>query len=462
MSYPGQYPLHLTTYTVAPGSATKTDKTRADFAGDGVNDQVACLAAIMAAGANNAKVVWLPGSYVFGATLTIPHRDHFVIEARGTQITCPTGSANGIVFQGGVGNTFNFGAFLSNSAGVALLLSPAGTSGNGIAESTFTWEDMVGTAQTGTGLGMVNGAGTNGVGTNYFYGGTITGYNKGVSVVATGGTTNIDTNVFNINYIYACNVCVYENGSGGSNVNAQTWNINIDASWSAGAIGFQTNGPFDLVNATIGPAVGTNIQLDSGAADVTLAMTPRTLAATAGSVVDNSGNRTNGVSVAMLLSLLAGGGKGKVAVWDSSTPGLLDFVQPPGQLQFTAIGVNFNSANSDNAIAIALPAGFTRFRFIEGTISNASHTLVTATCGVFTAAAAGGVALVASATPVTVSATADATLNNAQLLAVTGAASGTSFAAAGLATPNTIYFRVQTAEGAAATGDVTILIRPLI
>jgi hypothetical protein len=126
---------------------------------------------------------------------------------------------------------------------------------------------------------------------------------------------------------------------------------------------------------------------------------------------------------------------------------------PNSNLIAVAPGINFNSANSDNAIAIPLPTGFTRYRVQQVVISGASHSLTTATCGLFTAASGGGVAVVASASAITVSATADATANNLQSLAA--ASSTTSFRA------GTLYFRVQTAEGAAATGDVTIFYQPL-
>src|SRR5579871_1423819 len=52
-------------------------------------------------------------------------------------------------------------------------------------------------------------------------------------------------------------------------------------------------------------------------------------------------------------------------------------------IHFSLKGVNFNSATTDNAIAITLPTGYTRYAISAVTISNASHTLVTATCGVF-------------------------------------------------------------------------------
>jgi len=75
---------------------------------------------------------------------------------------------------------------------------------------------------------------------------------------------------------------------------------------------------------------------------------------------------------------------------------------------------------------------------------------------VFTAASAGGPALIASGTAITVSATADQTNNNSQQIA---GALTLSAVAASLATPNTIYFRVTNAEGSAATADVTLTLR---
>jgi hypothetical protein len=125
-----------------------------------------------------------------------------------------------------------------------------------------------------------------------------------------------------------------------------------------------------------------------------------------------------------------------------------------GVLNFCVTGVNFNSANTDNSITITLPTGRTRYIIYGVSISNASHTLVTATCGLFTAAAGGGVAIVSAGTAITVSATTDATVNNFQYVGV-NSANTRSY------TAGTLFFRVGTAEGAAATGDVTVAIVPL-
>ncbi len=124
-----------------------------------------------------------------------------------------------------------------------------------------------------------------------------------------------------------------------------------------------------------------------------------------------------------------------------------------GSISFTALAVNFNSV-ADTQIPIILPNGYTRYKVNEIRLSGASHSLTTAQVGLFTAAAAGGAAIVAGGTAVTVSAIADATANNAQTI-VPAAAATISYTA----TP--LFFRVTTAEGAAATAAVEISITPL-
>lgn len=121
------------------------------------------------------------------------------------------------------------------------------------------------------------------------------------------------------------------------------------------------------------------------------------------------------------------------------------------QFEVCSAGVSFTASNTDHAIAAPLPTGFTRLapRFIS--ISHASATLAAATFGVFSATGAGGVALIAAGTAVTVSATADATLNNQQIASATLTA---DFIGASLSPANTIQFRVGT--GATGTADVCL------
>ncbi len=121
-------------------------------------------------------------------------------------------------------------------------------------------------------------------------------------------------------------------------------------------------------------------------------------------------------------------------------------------------GVNFNSANTDNAITLpTLPDWATRFIVNRVYISHASQTLTTSTHGVFTNTGGGGTAIQAD-TATTVNTASDATASNIQNTA-TGFVG--SFVLASLPVANTIYFRVGTAQGAAATADVTLFIIPV-
>lgn len=115
--------------------------------------------------------------------------------------------------------------------------------------------------------------------------------------------------------------------------------------------------------------------------------------------------------------------------------------------------VDFNSANTDTAFTIALPAGFTKYILNTVNIYGASTSLTTSTFGVFTATGGGGTPVVASGTANTVSATTDQTANSSQAPVL--AISSSQYSA------GTLYFRVQTPQGSAATGKVTITYRPI-
>ena len=116
--------------------------------------------------------------------------------------------------------------------------------------------------------------------------------------------------------------------------------------------------------------------------------------------------------------------------------------------------VKFNSANTDNQILINLPVGFTRWRPQSGYISDASGTLTTATFGLFTQPAAGGVAIITGGTAITVTNGSIDTNNNLQAFSFNNQNT--------LAYSDTaIYFRVQTPQGVPATANVTVVYVPL-
>jgi hypothetical protein len=116
-------------------------------------------------------------------------------------------------------------------------------------------------------------------------------------------------------------------------------------------------------------------------------------------------------------------------------------------------GINFNSATTDTAITVPLPTGFTRYLVSSVTISGASGTLTTATCGLFTATGGGGVSICADQA-ITVASASDATNNNAQGLTITDGPTRSYTAA-------TLQFRIGTAEGSAATATVSLSFTPL-
>lgn len=116
--------------------------------------------------------------------------------------------------------------------------------------------------------------------------------------------------------------------------------------------------------------------------------------------------------------------------------------------------VNFNSGNTDTAITINLPAGVTNYKISSILIANPSASLSTATFGVFTAAAAGGTAIVTAATAITIT-TASGNTNNNMMSATVNNQNTMSF------NLTTLYFRVATAQGSAATGSVIIHVQPL-
>lgn len=124
------------------------------------------------------------------------------------------------------------------------------------------------------------------------------------------------------------------------------------------------------------------------------------------------------------------------------------------RLRVELTGVNFNSGNSDNAITVPLPPGYSTYLVDACYICAASASLTTATCGLFTATGAGGTAIITSATAITVSTAAANTNNNTQSLTINNQKTQSYNVA-------TLYFRVQTAEGSGATGNVILFVIPL-
>jgi hypothetical protein len=116
--------------------------------------------------------------------------------------------------------------------------------------------------------------------------------------------------------------------------------------------------------------------------------------------------------------------------------------------------VNFNAANTDTPIAITLPAGIANYKINGVIIANASASLTTATVGLFTAPGGAGTAILSGGSAITVSTGSANINNNVQFLSINNAVTQ-SF------NLSTLYLRVGTAQGAAATASVVIYIWPL-
>lgn len=125
----------------------------------------------------------------------------------------------------------------------------------------------------------------------------------------------------------------------------------------------------------------------------------------------------------------------------------------PAFVRYALTGINFNSATTDNPIAITLPPGMARWRIQYVHITNASASISTATLGVFTGAGGTGQTIAADQA-ITVTQSAANTNANMQNLALTNGATEAY-------SVTQIFIRVGTPQGSAATADVTITIVPL-
>jgi hypothetical protein len=123
----------------------------------------------------------------------------------------------------------------------------------------------------------------------------------------------------------------------------------------------------------------------------------------------------------------------------------------PGFFALPVTTVDFNAANTDTPIPVVPPAGYTRYIVNSVRIAGASASITTATFGMFSAAAGGGTAIVASGTALTITSASEGTNNNAQLLGVVNVQTNSWNLA-------TLYFRVQTAQGSPATAKVAIIL----
>jgi len=142
------------------------------------------------------------------------------------------------------------------------------------------------------------------------------------------------------------------------------------------------------------------------------------------------------------------------AIYTGSTaPGQLNVSGGAAYKRYIATAVNFNATNTDTSIPITLSTGLKNYLVQSVRIVNANHTLVTATAGVFSAAGGTGTTIAADQAITVTSGTANTALNTQGLTLSPASTIAFNFP--------TLFFRVGTAEGAAATADVVITIQEL-
>lgn len=125
---------------------------------------------------------------------------------------------------------------------------------------------------------------------------------------------------------------------------------------------------------------------------------------------------------------------------------------------YASTAVDFNTTNTDYPISIVLPTGYTKYRIGAITVINTGTTasLTTATCGVWTGAGETGTNLVATATALSAITTNAALTSSSIIASLTQLVSNYYVTSA----TNTIYFRMKTAQGAAASGTVVVQVIP--
>jgi hypothetical protein len=142
-------------------------------------------------------------------------------------------------------------------------------------------------------------------------------------------------------------------------------------------------------------------------------------------------------------------------VGDGATPGgfAVPCMKEVAEYIVVAKGVNANLVGDTN-LAILLPPGFNRYRVIRVVAFNPSISLSSAQAALYTAASGGGAAI---CSPQALSGLTNSTPSTAgNGIDLTLALATAVFHAAA-----TLFFRITTAQGAAATIDVALVFQPL-
>jgi hypothetical protein len=135
------------------------------------------------------------------------------------------------------------------------------------------------------------------------------------------------------------------------------------------------------------------------------------------------------------------------------TQGKLNAALGAAQLNLAMPGVNVN-ALGDTVLTVPLPSGIGKYLVVGVWALNASISLTAARAGLYTAAAQGGIAIIPQTALAALTAAAVGAAGSAMLL--TPATANTAFH-----TANPLYLNIGTVQGAAATADFVLSIRPM-
>jgi hypothetical protein len=333
---------HLVVYTVVSSTASADDKKRADYIGDGANDQVAIQNAFAAAGSSSAAVMVLPGNYIFSDTCNIPAGVNLYFYSEGATFNGPGGTKDTFYSPSMIRCNYYFGTINHTGTGSAIHLVQFA---NG---SWITAQSIHGSSRQGKGIYVD--ASTTGSSTSYIRLGWLDGFDKGLHFYS---KTTIDTHVVWLNYGFNCHWVIYDETDVGASVqsNAMTWNVNLDTAWAGSAAGFSgiwTNGADHVINGTLGSTVGgiygPNVKLDTAhgfaASGITLNLTPLRFAHESGNVVNSSGNADHIMNVGMPISLATGGYGNNLVKWSGGVTGQLDNTG----ISFGSIGTQYTIA----------------------------------------------------------------------------------------------------------------------
>lgn len=320
--------------------------------------------------------------------------------------------------------------------------------------ASFNGEALVSGNTIGNGLNGVN----LGVGHNYQITGNLffSSVSSAVGINVAAGLTGFSIvgnhfGNFNGSNALTTGIVIASGASNTYDITGNQFNGVTGTSISDGGTGttkfVERNGAITLNQINLnGSSSGTTSVLPNATANGTLTLPAATDTLTGRATTDTLTNKTIDTASNTF----------KINGTTAGTQAQVQGIVAPEAIYFTSPGINFN-APGDTAIPVSLPNGMTRLTINVVAISNASHSLTSASVALCTATGGGGTCIAAAQSP-TVSATSDASNNNTQNLTLTNNAT-TSFLLANL-TNNNLYFHIATGEGAAATADVTVSIRP--